>query len=96
MFTRNAAVKLYSHLCNLMGVDEIALNTEGDIEGVDVKTRHHVLQTIAFLMLELEPRLKKAIAVKAVRYNHLKKDFNAMPAWYEGIIERFSNWRIPT
>jgi TniQ len=96
MFTRNSTVKLYSHLCDVIGVDEIAINTADDFEGVDIETRHHVLQLIAYLMIELGPRLRRAIAAKRVRYNHLKKDFNAMPAWYEGLIEGFSNWRMPS
>ena len=93
MFTRNSTVKLYSHLCEAIGVDETALNAKDDIEGVDIETRHHVLQIIAYLMLELEPRLRRALARRAVRYNHLKKDFVDMPFWYEELIYKFSNWR---
>ena len=93
MFTRNSKVRIYSHLCNVMGINEIALNTKDDIEGVDIKTRDHVLQVLAYLMLNLESRLKEAIAEKGVRYNHLKKDFDGMPGWYEGLIEEFSDWR---
>ena len=86
MFTRNSTVKLYSHLCNVMGVDKIFLNTSSDIEGGGVETRHHVLQVIAYLMLDLEPRLREAIAAKGVRYNHLKKDFDEMPWQYKNLI----------
>ena len=67
MFTRKSTVKLYSHLCNVMGIDEIALNTKGDIEGANLETRHHVLQVITYLMLDLESRLTGAILVKVVR-----------------------------
>ncbi len=95
MFTRNSRVQLYSHLCNVLGADEIALDTKSDIEGADVDTRHHVLQAIAYLMVNLEPILRRAIAGKAVRYNHLKKDFDDMPGWYEGFIKKFSDWRRP-
>ncbi len=90
MFTKNSTVKLYSYLCDVMGVNKIPLITKDDIEGVDVETRHHVLQVIAYLMLDLGPRLRVAIAVKGVRYNHLKKDFNEMPKCYADLIERFS------
>jgi hypothetical protein len=89
MFTRNSTVKLYSHLCNVMDVDEIALDTKADIEGAGVETRQLVLQIIAYLMLDLEPRLNKAITAKGVRYNHLKKDFDDMPGWYAALI-----WRL--
>lgn len=90
MFTKNSTVKLYSYLCDVMGVNKIPLITKDDIEGVDVETRHHVLQVIAYLMLDLGPRLRVAIAVKGLRYNHLKKDFNEMPKCYADLIERFS------
>jgi len=93
MFTRNSAVKLYSHLCHVMGADEITLNTKDDFEGIDIETRHHVLQVIAYLMLDMGRRLRRAIATKAVRYNHLKKDFDDMPEWYAALIEGFSDWR---
>lgn len=93
IFTRNSTVKLYSHLCNVMGIDEISLNTKGDIEGVSVETRHHVLQVIAYLMLDLELRLERALLGKSIRYNHLKKDFDDKPEWYEALIGEFSDWR---
>ena len=94
IFTRNSTVKLYSHLCDDVGIDEVTLNTEDDIEGADIKTRHHVLQVVAYLMFDLESRLRHAVTGKAVRYNHLKKDFNDMPTWYEMLIEGFSDWRL--
>lgn len=84
MFTMNPTVNLYSHLCNGMGIDGIALNNKNAIEEVNVETRHHVLQVITYLMLGLEPRLRGAITAKVVRYNHLKKDFDEMPEWYVG------------
>jgi TniQ len=87
IFTRNSTVKLYSYLCDVMGIDEIALDTKSDIEGADAETRHHVLQVMAYLMLDMERRLRRAIAAKRVRYNHLQKDFNGMPRWYEQLIQ---------
>ena len=93
IFTKNSTVNLYSHLCDFMGIDETALNAKDDIEGVDIETRHHALQVIAYLMLDLEPRLREAVVGKRVRYNHLKKDFDNMPGWYERLIEEFSGSR---
>ena len=77
-----------------MGIDEIALDTKSDIEGVDTETRHHVLQVVAYLMANFEPILRRAITEKAVRYNHLKKDFLDMPSNYREALEKFSNWRL--
>lgn len=93
IFTRNFTVQLYSHLCGVMRIAGIALGTKVDIEGASIETRHHALQVIAYLMLDLEPRLRRAIVANSVRYNHLKKDFDDMPEWYRGLIEGFSNWR---
>lgn len=49
---------------------------------------------IAYLMVDLEPRLRRAIAAKRVRYNHLKKDFDGMPCSYKELIEKISEWRV--
>lgn len=93
MFTRNSTVKVCAHFCDVMGIDEIAINTKDDIEGAGIEMRHHALQVIVYLMLDLEPRLRGAIAAKSVRYNHLKKDFDDMPFWYEELVDGFSDWR---
>lgn len=89
MFTKNSTVTLHSHLCDVTGIVKIVLDTKSDIEGADIKTRHHVLQIIAFLILDLEPQLRKAIEEKVVRYNHLKKDFDDMPRRYGDLIRKF-------
>jgi len=93
IFTRNSTVHLYSRLCDVMNIDEIALNSKDGIEGVNIETRHHVLQVIAYLMLDFGPRLRKAIKNKSIRYSYLKKDFDDIPNWYSNLIERFSDWR---
>jgi hypothetical protein len=33
-------------------------------------------------MVDLQPRLRMAWRAKAVRYNHLSKDFEDAPEWY--------------
>lgn len=55
--------------------------------------RHHLIQLIAWLMADLEPRLRIAWRAKAVRYNHLGKDFKNVPGWYLQIVGGFSDWR---
>ena len=96
MLSRSPKVRLYSHLCFAMGVDEIALNAKGDIEGLDIDARHHLIQAICWLMLDLEHGLRNAIQNKAIRYNHLKKDFDDAPEWYLYLVGRFSSWRVPS
>ena len=94
IFTQNSKVKLHSHLCDAMGINEVVLNNGDDIEGADLETRRHVLQVIAYLMLDLESGLRRAITEKAVRYNHLKKDFDDMPGRYSSLINMFLDWRV--
>jgi hypothetical protein len=93
MLSRSLKVRLYSHLCFAIGVDEIVLNTKDDIEGQDINARHHLMQAIFWLMLDLENRLRSAILNKVTRYNHLKKDFGDAPKRYLDLIEKFSDWR---
>jgi hypothetical protein len=93
MLSRNPKVRLYSHLCFAMGIDEIALNTKDDIEGLGINARHHLMQIMGYPMLDLANELRTAIQNKVVRYNHLKKDFDDAPAWYLDLIEKFSDWR---
>lgn len=93
MLSRSLKVRLYSHLCFAMGVDEITLNSKDDIEGLDTNARHHLMQVICWLMMDLDRGLRSAVLNKVVRYNHLKKDFDDPPEWYLNLVRRFSNWR---
>ena len=58
-----------------------------------VTERHYVLSLALWLMHEPELRLTEAWEAKAVRYNTLSKDFKQRPAWFQGVVERFSDWR---
>lgn len=94
MLSRSPKVRLYSHLCFAMGEEEIPLNPKDDVEGLDISARHHLMQIMGYLMLDLASELRTAIQNKVVRYNHLKKDFDDAPKWYLSIVERFSSWRL--
>jgi hypothetical protein len=45
------------------------------------------------MMMDLEPRLRSALREKAVRNNHMFKDFDRAPQFYLEIVEGFANWR---
>lgn len=94
IFTKNLTVKLYSHICNAMDVSKVQLNDKGEIEGAPLEIRHHVLQVIAYFMIDLESKINGAIANKSIRYNHLRKDFEGMPEWYAEIIGKFTAQKI--
>lgn len=77
-----------------IGADAIAFTHERrlSLEGSDLATRHQILLQTAWLMQDPASRIEAAWQAKAVRYNHLIKDFEDMPEWYRasviGQIER--------
>lgn len=87
-------VKLHAHVCDRLGVPEVEM-TKGQIaiETRSLHERHHLIQQVAWLMVDLEPRLRLAWRVKAVRYNHLGKDFKNAPGWYLHLVKGFADWR---
>jgi hypothetical protein len=93
--SRYSTVNLHAHVCDQIGIPEMNL-TKGRIpfESRSVGERHHLIQLIAWLMVDLEPRLRSAWRSKAVRYNHLLKDFDDAPGWFLDVVEQFSDWRL--
>ena len=86
--------KLHAHVCNQLGVPEMqVIKGRIAIETRPLHERHHLNQLVAWLMVGLEPRLRMAWRAKAVRYNHLNKDFKDAPAWYQKITEGLADWR---
>lgn len=87
-------VRLQAHVCDRLGMPEVEM-TKGRIalETRPLRERHHLIQQVAWLIVDLEPRLQMAWRAKAVRYSHLRKDFEDAPGWYDKAIEGFSDWR---
>jgi hypothetical protein len=92
--SRYSRVKLREYVCEQLNVADIPL-TQGypSFESRSLAERHHLIQLMAWLMIDLEPRLRAAWRAKTVRYNLMFKDFPDAPAWYLKIVERFSDWR---
>ncbi|MFI5444011.1 TniQ family protein [Polaromonas sp. UC242_47] len=92
--SRYQTVTLREHLCAQLGIEDIPM-THGrvSIEARPLAERHHLVQLVAWLMVDLEPRLFRAWRSKAVRYNHLLKDFDEEPQFYAQIVAGFSDWR---
>lgn len=86
---------LREHLCAQLGIDDI-LMTRGrvSIEARTLAERHHLIQLVAWLMVDIGPRLRTAWRAKAVRYNYLRKDFKNAPEWYLKVVGGFSDWRV--
>jgi len=89
-----STIKLHAHICSKLGVQKIPLSTGRlAFELRPLLERHHLMQLLGWLMLDLEPRLRTAWRAKAVQYNHLCKDYNNAPAWFQATALGFSDWR---
>lgn len=83
------------YICRQLGVEGIELLPgRMPIETRSLLERHHMMQLVAWLMADLEPRLRGAWRSKAVRYNRMIKDFDDVPQFYADIVAGFSNWRV--
>lgn len=95
MTTRYEHVSLRDFVMKEIGAQHIAL-TQGHVsfEMRPIAERHHLLQLTAWLLADIEPRLRAAWRCGAVRYNVLTKDFPDSPGWYDQIVGKFANWRV--
>jgi len=95
LISKTKTLNLYEHVCDELNVQSF-LTTKNRvvIESRHIDERHHMVQLIAWLMLDLKSKLDTAWRRKAVRYSHLKKDFENAPDHYLKIVENFSNWRL--
>lgn len=92
--SRSSTVKLHDHVCRELAVPPMELvNGKLGFESRLLAERHHVIQLIGWLMMDLESRLRSAWRAKGVRYNHMFKDFDRAPQFYLEIVESFANWR---
>lgn len=89
-----AHLHLHEHLCRQLGAPEWVF-PEGriSIESCGLGLRHHLMQLIGYLMLDLQGSLDAAWRARAIRYNHMLKDFRNAPAGYARTVSRFENWR---
>ncbi len=87
-------LSLHQHLCRQVGapVPPIPLGRIS-ISSRELQVRHHLVQLIGYLMLDLTGRLDEAWRSRAIRYNHMLKDFRSPPTKYERVVSRFMNWR---
>lgn len=94
MTARYQHVSLRTFVLQQIGAHDIPL-TQGHIsfEMRPLAERHHLLQLTAWLLVDLEPRLRAAWRGGAVRYSVLTKDFADSPNWYAKIVGKMENWR---
>ncbi len=95
MLSKRPTVGLRSFVAGELGVKDPALGSERRlaIESLSTATRHDLLQFGTWILLNPAVRLRHAWRSRAIRYNHLLREFDAPPAWYTGIAHQFSEWR---
>lgn len=95
LVSRYKNVTLRQYICDQLEVDDLRL-VQGrvPIETRPLPERHHLIQLVAWLMVDLEPRLRDAWRAKVIHYNKMIKDFDQVPPLYAEIVEGFSNWRV--
>jgi TniQ len=92
--SRYASLRLREWVCEQIDVTCIPLTlSHMTIESRPLVERHHLVQLAGWLMTDLKPRLRKAWRGKAVRYNHMLKDFDEPPRFYTEVVKGFSDWR---
>ena len=92
--SRYSTVKLHDHVCGQLVIPPMELaHGKLGFESRLHPERHHLIQLIGWLMMDLEPRLRDAWRAKVVRYNQMLKGFEVAPRFYLEIVEGFANWR---
>ncbi|MBC7705895.1 MAG: TniQ family protein [Rhodoferax sp.] len=92
--SRYSTLNFHAHVCGKLVIPEMTLVLgKVSFESRTLAERHHLIQLIGWLMLDLEPRLGEAWREKAVRYNLMVKDFKNAPESYLTLVSNFSDWR---
>ncbi len=88
--SRCKSVTLHEFICAQIEIPEFKFLRGGiSFEARPINDRHHLVQLIGWLMIDLGPRLNIARRTKALRYNHLIKDFDNVPDWYLTDLKKF-------
>jgi hypothetical protein len=84
MLSRTPTNRLNEYVAEQIGVAAIEWpgNKRIAFESLPRSQRHQLLLQGAWLMLSPAERVTTAWQAKAIRYNHLVKDFEQMPDWY--------------
>jgi len=94
LLSKYPSLTLHSHICAKLNLRYPEMTSARQpLESRALVERHHLAQLASWLMMDLESRLKEAWRAKAVRYNHLLKDFDNAPTHYQKLVGKFSNWR---
>jgi hypothetical protein len=93
MLSRRPHLHLNAYVADHIGATPVEVTSPGrvSVEGLPNDLRHQILLQGAWLMLDPLNRIRQAWQDKAVRYNHLVRDFGHIPAWYqESVINKIA------
>lgn len=87
-------LKLREYVAGQVGAMETLLQVgKSSLEACSLKERQHVIQLGMWLMADPTNRIVKVWQAKAVRFNVLKRDFEAAPRWYQQVVTSCSSRR---
>lgn len=97
LLTRRRTVKLLEHVGESLGRPQLGLpaGKRLDFESLPLETRHEVLIRGAWLMADLHHRLDDAVRARAIRYNHLVRDFPGMPTEFGNVARSLLRRKLP-
>ena len=94
LMSETPSLRLHEHLCLQVCAPLVPLpKGRLALESCELDLRHHLMQLIGYLMMDLPVRMEDAWRSRALRYNHMLKDFKNAPAGYERLVAHFENWR---
>ena len=95
MLSARPTVGLRGFVADQLGIADLAIapGKRLAIESLPTTTRHNLLQFGAWVLVNPNTRLRQAWKSRAIRYNHLLREFDTAPAWFTAIADQFSEWR---
>lgn len=85
------ARNLEDFICNEGGIEKIALSPGRiSFERRPLKERHYILKLCNWFIDDWKEKIPLAITKRAVRYNHLCKDFDSAPTAYLEFLSQFN------
>ena len=89
ILSRSNGGSLHRYLSRIIGIETIDVQRgRVTFEARRIAERHQVVTLALWILMMPEERLRKAWEEKAVRYNHLLKDFRDQPRWYISITSK--------
>ena len=95
MLSARPTVGLRGFVADQLGIADLAIapGKRLAIESLPTATRHNLLQFGAWVLVNPNTRLRQAWKSRAIRYNHLLREFDTAPTWFTAIADQFSEWR---